>query len=77
MNQTYSIADAKNHFSELIREAEEGKAVKITKRGKTVAVLLSEAEYTRRQAERKPMDWSLISIDTRGWKFDREEANAR
>lgn len=77
MDQNYSIAEAKDHFSELIREVEEGRAVKITRRGKTVAVLISETEYARRQAQRKPLDWGLITLDTRGWKFDREEANAR
>ena len=77
MEQAYSIAEAKDRFSELVRKAEEGTTVKISRRGKTVAVLMSEAEYSRRQAPRKPMDWGLVTIDTRGWKFDREEANAR
>jgi len=42
-------------------------------------ILFIERRYaTERglQAQAKP-DWNVISIDTRGWRFDREEANAR
>lgn len=42
-----SIADAKNHLTELLYQAEEGQPVQVTRRGQPVAVLLSEAEYTR------------------------------
>ncbi len=77
MDKDYSIAEAKDHFSELVREVEHGGAVKITRRGKTVAVLISEGEYATRRAPAKSIDWNTLKIDTRGWKFDREEANAR
>ena len=77
MDHDYSIAEAKDHLSELIRKVEGGASVRITRRGKAVAVLVSEAEHSRRQAFREPMDWNLAAIDTRGWKFNREEANAR
>jgi prevent-host-death family protein len=34
---SYSLADAKAHFSELVERAEAGETVEITKRGKLVA----------------------------------------
>lgn len=77
MDKDYSIAEAKDRFSELIREVEQGRAVKITRRGKAVAVLISEVEYANRRSPAKAIDWNALKIDTRGWKFDREEANAR
>jgi prevent-host-death family protein len=35
--ESYSLADAKAHFSELVERAEAGETVEITKRGKLVA----------------------------------------
>ncbi|MGA7978840.1 MAG: type II toxin-antitoxin system Phd/YefM family antitoxin [Chromatiaceae bacterium] len=42
-----SIAEAKTQLARLIHQAERGEAVHITRRGKPVAVLLSEQEYAR------------------------------
>lgn len=42
-----SIAEAKNQFTRLVHQAERGETVHITRRGRPVAVLLSEAEYER------------------------------
>lgn len=39
---TVSIADAKNHLPRLILQVESGAPVRITRRGKSVAVLMSE-----------------------------------
>lgn len=45
---TYSIAEARNRFAELVREAEETKKpVQVTRRGQPVAVILSAEEYAR------------------------------
>lgn len=77
MDKNYSIAEAKDRFSELVREVEQGYAVKITRRGKAVAVMISESEHANRRFPPKAIDWGTLKIDTRGWKFDREEANAR
>lgn len=41
----YSISEAKNNLPRLIHEAEAGKRVQLTRRGKGVAVLLSRSEY--------------------------------
>ena len=77
MGQNYSIAEAKDNFSSLVHEAEGGKAVPITRRGKSVARLISEAEYQRLLGAKPKMIWGEPFIDTRGWKFDRDEANER
>ncbi|MCH9828698.1 MAG: type II toxin-antitoxin system Phd/YefM family antitoxin [Pseudomonadota bacterium] len=48
--KTISIADARNRFTALIREAERGTPVQLSRRGTTVAVLLSAGDYQRLQA---------------------------
>lgn len=61
MAQT-SIADAKTQLTRLIHQAEQGEAVHITRRGKPVAVLLSEDEYERlRQGREQRNFWDLIA----------------
>jgi len=56
-----SIAEAKTQFTRLVSRAELGEAVHITRRGKPVAVLLSEAEYARLcQGEAHRGFWDLI-----------------
>ena len=47
MPKRYSIAEARNHFTAIVREAEQESAVELTRRGKPVAVLLSIQEYRR------------------------------
>jgi prevent-host-death family protein len=43
----YSIAQAKDKLTQLIRSVEEGEPVEITRRGEPVAVILSMDEYRR------------------------------
>lgn len=45
-----SVAQAKNNLPSLIQQVESGDAVRITRRGHPVAVLLSEREFARLQA---------------------------
>lgn len=40
MGRTFSVADAKAHFSDCVRTAEQGRSVIITRRGKPVAALV-------------------------------------
>ncbi len=42
-----TIREAKNAFTRLIHSAEKGEAVRITRHGKPVAVLVSNREYQR------------------------------
>ncbi len=56
-----SIAEAKNQLTRLIHQAERGEAVHITRRGRAVAVLLSEAEYARlSRGSTRPTFWEAI-----------------
>ncbi|HVH45404.1 MAG TPA: type II toxin-antitoxin system Phd/YefM family antitoxin [Labilithrix sp.] len=50
MRRRVSVAEAKNHLPALIHEVENSRrSVEITRRGKTVAVLLSSAAYERKK----------------------------
>ena len=40
-----SIADARDRFTQLIHEVEEGRRVEVTRRGRPVAVILAAAQY--------------------------------
>ncbi|MCL4266837.1 MAG: type II toxin-antitoxin system prevent-host-death family antitoxin [Anaerolineae bacterium] len=44
-----SIVEARDHFTELVREVEENSGVQLTRRGKPVAVILSITEFNRLQ----------------------------
>lgn len=52
MDEQYSIAEARHDLAALVRKLEEKRQIHITRRGKTVAVLLSIQEYQRLTAER-------------------------
>ncbi len=56
--KSVSIAQAKDSLTELLYEAEDGKPVQVTRRGKAVAVLLSEAEYERLRASATASDFA-------------------
>ena len=43
----HSIADARNNLPSLVREAESGNSVELTRRGEPVAVLIGRREYER------------------------------
>lgn len=43
----YSIAQARDRFTQLVHEVEQGSAVEVTRRGRRVAVLVSAKEYDR------------------------------
>ena len=47
MEQQIPIAEAKNKLTAIIHAVEKGSAVKLTRHGKPVAVLLSTQEYER------------------------------
>lgn len=47
MDEQHSIADARNNLPDLVRKAEAGKAVELTRRGEPVAVLIGRKQYDR------------------------------
>ena len=77
MEKRVSIAEAKDHFSEIVRSAERSAVVVVTRRGKPVVRVVSEADYGKLVARRKKVDWGEALVDTRGFRFNREEANER
>lgn len=52
MSRRYPIAEARANLPTIIDEVESGAAVELTRRGKSVAVLVSVAEYARLRGER-------------------------
>jgi prevent-host-death family protein len=56
-----SVAEARQSFARLIRDAQRGRAVEITRRGEPVAVLLSASQYLALTGERP----SFIEAATR------------
>ena len=47
-----SIYDARNNFSALVKCAEEGEVVELTRYGKPVAVIISYSEYENRKSKK-------------------------
>ncbi len=61
----YSVAEARQNFARLIRAAERGRAVEITRRGEPVAVLLSASEYLALSGERPSFVQAIDAIRER------------
>ena len=53
MTERHSIAEARRHLLRLIREAEQGKTVELTRRGEPVAVLVGCRTFERLAAGRR------------------------
>ncbi|PYQ26635.1 MAG: prevent-host-death family protein [Acidobacteria bacterium] len=47
MTKQRSIAEARNTLPQLIREAESGESIELTRRGESVAVLVGRRQYER------------------------------
>lgn len=52
MSRSYTIAQARNHFASIVHEAEKDVPVEVTRRGESVAVVLSMQTYHRLLAAR-------------------------
>jgi len=61
-----SIREAKSRLTSLIHEAERGRAVRLTRRGKPVAVLVSDRQYERMKAASAPRRDFLRFLQ--GWR---------
>lgn len=58
MAASYSIAEARDQFAALVRDAEESnQPVQVTRRGRPVAVILSAEEYARLLANQPERDF--------------------
>ena len=49
MLKRYSVAEARNQLARILRDVEHGTAVELTRRGKSVAVLVSAKDFARLQ----------------------------
>ncbi|HVR31041.1 MAG TPA: type II toxin-antitoxin system Phd/YefM family antitoxin [Thermoanaerobaculia bacterium] len=59
MARDFSIAEARNRLPALVHAVEEGPPVRLTRRGKPVAVLVSLRDYER-LGRRRPDLWQAI-----------------
>ncbi|HEY4590087.1 MAG TPA: type II toxin-antitoxin system Phd/YefM family antitoxin [Thermoanaerobaculia bacterium] len=53
MVKKYSIAEARDNFTSMVHEAEEGTQVELTRRGKPVAVLIGVEDFERLSNKKK------------------------
>jgi len=60
MEEHYTIADAKNKLPALIHFVETGQAVKLTRHGRPVAVLMSIKDYQKLDRKREGY-WSALN----------------
>ncbi len=72
MQDQFSIAEAKNKLPSIIHDVEKGSSVKLTRRGKAVAVLLSIQDYERLSRQYSNF-WSALSKFRRNMKDDSVE----
>lgn len=73
MSETsYSIAEARNQFAAIVRDAEEtNQPVQVTRRGQPVAVILSAEEYGRLLKQRKKQNfWQSYLEWRKEWQVD-------
>jgi len=77
VSRRHSIAEARNNLPELVRQAEAGKAVELTRRGEPVAVLVGRREYDRLTAPSRTFGeaWEDFSrsVDVKGANIDSDE----
>ena len=70
----YSIAQARDRFTQLVHEAEQGKAVEVTRRGQRVAVLVSAEEYDRLRQPKQSFGEAVLAwrqkYDVENWDDD-------
>ena len=53
MHDRYSITEARRNLPKLVREAEDGATVELTRRGNLVAVLIGQRHFERLKARRR------------------------
>ncbi len=68
----YSISDARKRLPSLVREAEKGEAISLTRRGEPVAVLFSNENYSRLTTEKPQLSSAIAQFRK---DYDLEELN--
>ncbi len=81
MGRRHSIAEARSNLPKLIREAEAGNAVELTRRGEGVAVLIGRKQYeqltSRPRAFSEAWDDFTAAVDLEQLEIDPDEVFAR
>lgn len=72
MSTKFSIAEARNNFASLVRDVEEtDQPVEVTRRGKSVVVILSTEKYTQLLDRQQKRDFWQAYLDWREkWQVD-------
>jgi len=73
MEEGHSIAEARNNLARLVHVAEDGEPVRLTRRGRPVAVILSLAEYERLRAAGEGL-WDRLQRFRDGLEADADAA---
>ncbi len=77
MTGRHSITEARDNLPDLVREAESGRPVELTRRGEAVAVLVGRKEYDRLTATSRTFGdaWKKFSrsVDLRQANIDPDE----
>jgi prevent-host-death family protein len=63
MRKQQSIAEARKSLPQLVREAESGEAIELTRRGESVAVLIGRKQYERLAARRKRFSEAWLELN--------------
>lgn len=75
MRESVPVADAKAHFAEIVRRAESGEVVVLSRHGKAVAALVSAADVDRMERLRAAgPEKGLVSL-AGGWEGSEELAD--
>lgn len=72
MRETVSVADAKSHFAEIVRRAETGEVVVLSRHGKAVAALVSASDVDRLERLRAAGPAKGLVSVAGGWKGSEE-----
>ena len=74
MTKQYSISEARTHLPALVHAVEDGAPVELTRRGRTVAILMSKRDFDASQrGEDDP--WSVIEAFRDETDLDRLDAD--
>ena len=68
MRKRFTVAEAKAHFGECLRHAQEGRAVVITRHGKEVAAMVSRADFEQVERLRVAGPEAGLAGLAGGWK---------
>lgn len=72
MDREISIAEAKNKLTAVVREAEKGRGIRLTRRGKPVAVIMSAAEYDSLTSAKNKF-WESYLAFSKAYESDLED----